>query len=99
MSRRLRNVLPRGSVPEHSVEGDLLKLACGEQALVQGANHRVMASGDKRSHVEHCPDCRPATPNYPPAFEFPAVPRQKRWTHQLRDLAAVKPPQLRHPAT
>src|SRR3990170_4410006 len=109
MSRRLRNVLPRVSVPDHSVEdrkelahasdeGDLLKLACGEQALVQGANHRVMASGDKRSHVEHCPDCRPATPNYPPAFEFPAVPRQRRCTHQLRDLAAIKPPQLRHAA-
>ena len=102
MSRDLRNRTPITMVLHHRVEdhkqlahaggeGHFLGLACGTQALVEVPDHRVVAGGHQRPHVEGGSDLAPSSPHRAFSSQGSAVTVEGSDTHQGGDLAAIQP--------
>ena len=75
-----------------SREGHLLRFAGRDQAVVEGLDHRVVASGDESGHVQSSPNLRPATPDRTFAPEGATVTVEGRDANQGSYLAAVQLP-------
>ena len=55
-------------------EGYLIGLACGQEALVEGPDHGVMAAGHEGGHVQGRSDLGTPTPHRPSATQGATVP-------------------------
>ena len=76
--------LPRLQITHHGVhdrqqlmhagrEGHLLRFARGQQALVKGFDHGIVARGHERPHIQHRPDLGATSVHSPPAAQRPTV--------------------------
>src|SRR5262245_11734451 len=82
-------------LPQRGNQGDLRRMPGGAEALVEGGQGRVMASGSERGHVEHPTHGTPAPPDGTPAPEGATVLIERCDAHQGGDLPAIEPPQFR----
>src|SRR5579883_3617960 len=98
---------PRGAVTQDSVrdqeelvhtggQGDFLGLAGGAQALVEGADDRIMSGGDERGHIQDSADARPSAPDDAPATQRPTFTIERGDADQGGDGFAVKLAQFGH---
>src|SRR5437870_11940199 len=96
---RLNSVTPNGVCAEYRIEnreelahagreGDLLRLAGREEALIKLANYGVVTSGHQRAHVERRPNGSPSAPDEAFAPERAAVAGQGGHTDEGGDLFA-----------
>ena len=93
--------IPGGTVADHGVEGgddlshygddgDLRFLSSGCEAVVEGFEGRIVATGSQGGHVEHSPDgCAPAPDGAHP-FHLAALEVIGREPHDGRDLLAAQ---------
>ncbi len=61
-----------------------------DQPLVEGLDHRVMASSDQSSHVESSSDLATSTTHRSLASEPAAIASERRYADQGGDLSAVQ---------
>jgi hypothetical protein len=54
-------------------EGNLLRFARGQQALVKGFDHGIVARGHERAHIQHRPDLGATSVYGPPSAQRPTV--------------------------
>ena len=98
---------PWGSVPEHGIEDDqelahggsqreLLGFPTGEQALIEGADHRVVARGDQRRHVERAAHGGAAAPDRPAPAHDAAVAGERCHAGEAGGGLAVDAAELGH---
>ncbi len=66
-------------------EGDFLGLTCEEQTLVEGADERIMLTGDERSHIENSANGSSAAPDGASTTELSAVAVQRCDAYQFSD--------------
>ena len=73
----------------------LLRLPCRQQPLIEGSEHRIVSTGDQRTHVEHRSQPGSAAPDTAFAPAGPAVPVERCHADQSGDPLAVESTQLR----
>src|SRR5262245_25637500 len=98
--------LPRATVPQDGVEdgeerpqgrdeGDLLGMAGGPKALVEGGEGRIVTGGSESGHIQRSPDGPAAALNHAAAPQRATVPVEGRDPDQGGDLSAIEMSQLR----
>ena len=80
-------------------DGDLLRLACIDQASVELLEDWVEAHGDQGGHVEGGPDGSPTAPAGAGSSHLAAVPGERGNANEGSDLSAVQPPNSGKPAS
>jgi DDE superfamily endonuclease len=63
-------------------EGNLLRFARGQQALVKGFDHGIVARGNERAHIQHRPALGATSVHSPPAAQRPTVTVKGGNAHQ-----------------
>lgn len=67
-------------------ESNFLGLTYGEEAVVEGMQHRIVANGDERRHVKRRADARAASLAGSLSAELATVATERRDTHECGDL-------------
>src|ERR1035437_1326724 len=75
----------REEFPGGRDQRQLLPHAAGDEALIKGADRRIVPGRDEGGHVERSPHDRAPAADPPPAAPLPAVGVERRDTGQLRD--------------
>ena len=76
-------------------DGQFLGFARSAKALMKAADHRIKASDNQGCYIQRRTHRRTTTPNGPLSTHNAAVPVERRYSYQSRDLLAVQSAQLR----
>lgn len=97
--------LPRGPMSQYRVQGDqqlvhaggqgnLLRLACGQETFVKYPDYGIAAGGYESTHIECGPNVGSAAPHAAFPSPPPAVPVEGCHPHQGGELLVIQRPQF-----